>query len=380
MITLYFLTFLIAAILVWTLNALELIPFRRARDAHWTAQARKLHPARISRAQTLLMLPAGLTFASRIFYPESLWGLVLAAGFLGTLLGNYPMDRATNPGLSFRDWKNEVVASWIMQLSSWGVYVLAALVMPVHFSWATLAITAAFFAVFFAQQFGGAIRLMRLLGLVRPASARLQALVDTTSAAMGVPVRATWELTSSAANAFAFVTTRELGFSRKLVAVCTDDELRAICAHELGHLSETRWTLAGRLMGALTLFPMIYARPAWALAGGGGLGFLGLLVLGIWYGNLRLARSMEKRADHVAREGVEDAASYARGLERLHRTNLAPAVLKPGAAQTHPNLYDRMLAAGVTPDYPRPAVPDNFGWSGTVLTVMTTFTAMYLFI
>ncbi len=376
---LYLLTFLIAAFLAWAFNALELIPWRRAREAHWTEQARKLYPARISRAQTICILPAGLTFASRIFYPESQWGIVLAAGFLGTLLGNYPMDRETNPGLHFRDWKNEVAASWIMQLSGWGIYVLAALLMPDQFSWATLAVTAAFFAVFFAQQFGGAIRLMRILGLVRPASARLQTLVDATSAAMGVPVRATWELTGSSANAFAFVTTRELGFGRKLVAVCSDDELQAICAHELGHLSESRWTLVGRLMGTLTLFPMIYARPAWAVAEGGGLGFLGLLVIGIWYGNVRLVRAMENRADHVARESVEDAASYARSLERLHRTNLIPAVIKHGTGHTHPNLYDRMLAAGVTPDYPRPAAPGNFGWSGTVITVMTTFTAMYLF-
>jgi len=375
----YPLTFLGAACIASALNALELIPWRNAAAAHWTEQARKLHPARISRAQVLLTLPAGLTFASRIFYPESLWGLVLAAAFLGTLLGNYPMDRATNPGLSFLHWKNEVAASWILQLASWGVYVLAALLMPAHFGWATLAVTAAFFALFFAQQFGGAIRLMRLLGLVHPASARLQTLVQDTSAAQGVPVRATWELTGSTANAFAFVTTRELGFSTKLVTACTDDELRAICAHELGHLSENRWTLAGRLIGALTLFPMIYVRPAWTLGGAGGLGFLGLVVVGIWYGNLRLAQAMEKRADQVARESVEDTASYARGLERIHRVNLLPAVIKSGTGQVHPNLYDRMLAAGVTPDYARPAAPGNFGWSGMVLTITATLTGMYLF-
>jgi Zn-dependent protease with chaperone function len=356
-----------------------LIPWRRAKDAHWTEQARKLYPARVSRAQTIWVLPAGLTFASRIFYPESLWGLVLAAGFFGTLLGNYPMDRATNPGLTFHSWRNEVAASWIMQLSSWGVYVLAAVLMPVDFGWGTLAVTALFFALFFAQQFGGAIRLMRILGLVRPASARLQTLVDATSTAMGVPVRATWEFTGSTANAFAFVTTRELGFGRRLVAVCTDNELKAICAHELGHLSESRWTLAGRLVGALILFPMIYARPAWTLEGGGGLAFLGLLVMAIWYGNFRLARVMENRADRVALESVEDAADYARGLERIHRASLVPAVIKQGAGQTHPNLYDRMLAAGVTPDYPRPAAPASHAWSGTVLTVLTTLTGMYLF-
>jgi hypothetical protein len=35
--------------------------------------------------------------------------------------------------------------------------------------------------------------------------------------------------------------------------------------------------------------------------------------------------------------------------------NLAPAVM-PGA-QTHPHLYDRLLAAGIQPDFPRPSAP-----------------------
>ena len=83
---LYLLTFPIAAILAWGLNALELIPWRRAAGAHWTEQARKPYPARISRTQTIWVLPASLTFASRIFYPESTWGLVLLSGLLGTLL------------------------------------------------------------------------------------------------------------------------------------------------------------------------------------------------------------------------------------------------------------------------------------------------------
>ena len=31
-----------------------------------------------------------------------------------------------------------------------------------------------------------------------------------------------------------------------------------------------------------------------------------------------------------------------------------------GKRTVHPSLYDRMIAAGVTPDYPRPAPPSRF--------------------
>src|SRR5207249_9576995 len=46
---------------------------------------------------------------------------------------------------------------------------------------------------------------------------------------------------------------------------------------------------------------------------------------------------------------------YARALEKLHRLNLMPAVTS--GSGVHPSLYDRMIAAGVTPDYRRPVAP-----------------------
>jgi hypothetical protein len=35
-----------------------------------------------------------------------------------------------------------------------------------------------------------------------------------------------------------------------------------------------------------------------------------------------------------------------------------------GNNMVHPHLYDRMLAAGVTPDYPRPQPPGRMAWPG----------------
>lgn len=303
--------------------------------------------------------------------------MILAAGFLGVFLGNYPMDRATNPELEFLPWLREITGGVIMRFVGWGNYILAAALMPNHTGWAMAVVVALFLAVFCALQLGGALRLMRLLGIIRPPAPRLQALVDVTSSAMNVRVKATWEIAGTTANALAFVTTRELAFGRKVVEACPDDELRAICAHELGHLTENRWTLAGRVIGALTLSPLIFVRPAWAFGAEAGVAGLGLVIVGIWYGNLRLSRVMEKRADQVARENVEDAASYARGLERIHRLNRLPAVLKQ-SSHVHPSLYDRMLAAGVTPDFPRPEPASAFGWSGMLVTVIWTLLAMRL--
>ena len=57
--------------------------------------------------------------------------------------------------------------------------------------------------------------------------------------------------------------------------------------------------------------------------------------------------------------------AFARALVHLSELNLSPAVL-PGNAGTHPHVYDRLLAAGVTPEFPRPAVPERLSWHGYI--------------
>lgn len=372
------LVFLTAAVLAWLCNELELIPWRRASGAHWTERARKLFPARISQRINLWVVPAGLALLGHVWFPDVPWQLVLAAGILGALLASFPMDRELEPGLKFRAWLEQVATSSLLMYPAWILLVVTAVAMPPRFGWPVWVIAGVFLVLHFALQFGLGLRLMRRLGLLRPASPRLQSLVDETCARMGIKVNATWELPWAHANAAAMVTTRELVFAEKMLAVCPDDEVRAICAHELGHLSESRWVLGGRIAGTLQLFPLIFIRPvnAWFPLGVAYLLIAFLVILAL---SLRLARTMEKRADQVAREGIEEATVYARALERLYMTSRIPAVQRKSSVLTHPDLYDRMVAAGLTPDYPRPAAPAKQGWTSLVMTVACTLLAMYLF-
>ncbi len=75
-----------------------------------------------------------------------------------------------------------------------------------------------------------------------------------------------------------------------------------------------------------------------------------------WTLFLRLVHRMEIRADAMARQPETAAGTYARALAKIYEANLVPVVL--GAKRrTHPELYDRLVAAGVTPEYPRPEAP-----------------------
>jgi hypothetical protein len=68
-------------------------------------------------------------------------------------------------------------------------------------------------------------------------------------------------------------------------------------------------------------------------------------------------------------------------LERIYEVNLVPAVLGHKLAP-HPDLYDRQLAAGYTPSYPRPDRPSTlrklFGILVPVSFILASFVAFWV--
>jgi hypothetical protein len=73
----------------------------------------------------------------------------------------------------------------------------------------------------------------------------------------------------------------------------------------------------------------------------------------------RMRLALEKRADSAGQAHEGEAGTYARALEKLYQINLMPAVTRSWFL-THPHLYDRLLAVGITPDYPRPRPPSRW--------------------
>ncbi len=312
--------------------------------------------------------------------PEISWALVGMVSFLGAVLGNFPMDRATIEGLRFWPWCHVVFGTLFLRFSSWATYLAAAFLMPGTWGWLVLMVAVGFVALQVALQFGLNVRIMGALGLLKPASVHLQSLVNETSGSMGVNVRATWELAGAQANAVAFVTTRELAFTGRLLATTPDDEIKAICAHELGHLMEGRWTVVGRIAGSLVFFPVIFFRPAYAEWEETAAAVIVFASVGLWVAVPRWLRYLEKRADRIARDHTVEIGVYARALERIYRANQMPAVQRKNFALTHPDLYDRMLAAGLTPDYARPEVPAEQGWTSKLTMVILGLTVVGVFV
>jgi Zn-dependent protease with chaperone function len=181
------------------------------------------------------------------------------------------------------------------------------------------------------------------------------------------PVRV---LRSDSVNALAMLRHGWIAFTRGAVERLTAEDLTRIARHELAHLSEPAADLRKRQRALLNLTPVLLISPLMNTFGISGLLITaaGCLVISRLLGGSHSQR-LENRADAAASE--EDAGAYARTLERIYELNLIPAVMGiPG--QSHPDLYERMLAAGVTPSFPRPAPPAH--WMGRLARLLNFVT------
>jgi Zn-dependent protease with chaperone function len=203
---------------------------------------------------------------------------------------------------------------------------------------------------------------LRRIGLAR--------IVAEASRRSGIPVQHIWEMAGPVSQAAAFITTRTLVFTRPLVDRLSDAEMESVCLHELAHLSEPKAIIRLRRLAHLSRAPLLFAVPVVTRFGPDAVFALVLPVIVGPFALLRMQRRMEQRADRMAVEATTDPAVYARALEKLHESNQVPAVLSGAGRGTHPNLYDRMEAAGIAPDYPRPAKPKRFHWTSGVLLIL----------
>jgi Zn-dependent protease with chaperone function len=237
-------------------------------------------------------------------------------------------------------------------------------IMPLEVSWRTWVLAAILVGAFTFWLWGGLIWCCKKLGLLQPPPERLSQIVSDVSARMHVPVRGVWMLRSSAAQALALPYTGDLLFTKRLLDICPDNEIAAICAHELGHLCESKFARAGRLLGGFIYLPWAFIRPLrhilddWAF----------LILFAISWSALifvrKHSRRLETRADSLAREQELDAGTYASALSRIYEANLMPAVMPKKKARTHPDLYDRLVAAGAQPEYPRPEPAKATSYAG----------------
>lgn len=333
-----------------------------ADSAHWTEHARFAQVARgESRAMAMVVVVTGLTIGMMTWRGEDaswLGGLlVVAAGAAGVVAGYvgflhaYPSLSPPRdvPGASARGfvWPALVFGFWVL---------IPLLIIPFTTrrfdaaTWVALGSGVALFVAWAATALPAA-RALRLI--VDPPASLLDA-TRTMAARMNVPFNELWVLRWHLPNAFALPIGRNIAVTDRLLSLLSPEELEGVLAHELSHLREGWPMTLARLGGPAAWCTLSAGLPVYGTYGSVGVVALLVLVVMLLVLLIKLSHRAEHAADHAAHAHA-DSPAYARALEKLYEAALLPAVTKREGA--HPHLYDRMEAAGVTPDYPRPAPP-----------------------
>ena len=121
----------------------------------------------------------------------------------------------------------------------------------------------------------------------------------------------------------------------------------------------------------MLLLPLAAFRPLAALFGYWAVAAAAIVFLVAARHWVRLYRRMEDVADASALTHQHGEGSYASALEKLYAANLTPAVLS-GDSRAYPHLYDRLVAAGVSPTVPRPPIPSTHRYRAAVIVSFAT--------
>jgi Zn-dependent protease with chaperone function len=349
----------LSALVAWTVARIAGGPLRSAMarvDVPWYERARLAWPLRRALGRTtfvlLLMVPviafAGTSRWSRVS-SGWLWLLLLAVVFRSARFATrgfrWPGPRSTVTGK--QAWKTLLFVA----LHYAPLPVILALPFFVGprldaVAWGALAVAAAIVALLSTPLLLRAFRLSRIL--VEP-SPRLLAAVARAAERIGVAPPSALEADLPVANAFAVPSRCTLVVTRPALALLDDEELAAVCGHEICHLLEPRRTHLRRALAVVGLFPIAFCRPIAALFPRLLVGIpstIGICLVSLFAagGVARLiARREEERADEVAHARLGEGGAYLRALEKIHRDRRLPLLLArhPGR---RPGLLRRMFA------------------------------------
>ena len=351
--------FLAAYLVARAMNHHALKPWRQSQGMHWTLRARLLYPARSTASLNLWLLPLdGAMLGYLLHLPAPAWALGLSC-WPAALLAAYPTSREIFPAITLRSWITSKLVTLIFQFMSFGALILTIFTIPADFGAVTWLIAGLLFFWLLSLRLGAGIWLLRIFGAVKPPDERLAGIVTDAAKRMNLRPHHIWVYTSPIANAMALPMIRGVMFSTRLMEGLTDTQITSVAAHELAHLAEPPRIALLRLIRSMIFFPLIFIRPLAASGTNGPAFIIWLIFIGVMFvliSTRRMSRVMEIRADAIATMNQGEAATYAKALERIYEINQMPAVMR-GSRQTHPNLYDRMIAAGVTPDFPKPDPP-----------------------
>jgi Zn-dependent protease with chaperone function len=353
---------LVALIWLPLVQSINLRLFTEAVDpnAHWTERARRLAIRyRVWGVSGMLVLICSLLLGSQVVGPLqviSAKGMVVTMGTLLLVQFIWLYWRFNIRHQLPHNSLGRHFSLWIINLlvlySYLPIAVLMAILIPSKGDGMVIGISVGLTLIFFGSYIFR-LSMFRALGFVQAAPERLAEVVKRAAEKAGHQPKQVYLIDTRWANAYAYPLQNELMFSSKALQVLNDDELETIASHEIAHLKEggTRLPL---MFANYALYAVLGTwHPIVNQWGAPGMAIGIVLALALQKLAQPFTRDREHSADDHATHHVHDETVYARALENLYRFNLTPVVTDTRRF-THPDLYDRMEAAGLPPNYPRP--------------------------
>ncbi len=341
----------------------------RGRELPWYDRARILYPWRSLLGSVTAVLLVSTFMVSNLLYhgfaplPSALeTNLFAISAYLGALFPAYRFSRATFTHTIDRK------TFFLGNLATLTHFIIICLIMSqfytllAEFEWGALYATILAFVLFVVlTKLGSTLFVFKLYGLILPPSERLRSIVKPLAQEFSLSEKLkVFEMRSPIANAFALPSRSIVAATSRAMEILSDQELEQIMRHELAHLTENRIAQLTRFIPLFLYMSFLGLWPLLATFENASLYFFPALVLAILLTrclSALISQRLENRADNGTK--TEDPARYASALEKLYQDNLFPAHVGKSFA-THPSLYDRMLASGVTPGFERPAKPNSF--------------------
>ncbi|MCP5022529.1 MAG: M48 family metalloprotease [bacterium] len=337
---------------------------REGQELHWSKRASLLWPARRTANRMVLLCTLLSSFTGASLWgpllPLPLWVppiLIGLAGFLGAALalGHIEELAMGKPLRTLVLLRNFIEGQLILKPTALISLTTYGLMFKYHGT--TGAIILAVGVILGVLTLQGYLWWpFKWVGTILAAPASLQTKVNELADSLGRPHPRTFVLRSRFVNAMAFPHANTIMVTGPLLQALSQDAQASVLLHELGHLVENRKVRILRSMANYSILALPGLVPFGRAYGYGLALFIAALVLLFGRRVRQRSSGWEQDADKVALQYEENTGSYARALEGLHRFNMVPAVL--GIKNpSHPDLYDRMIAAGVEPDFPIPAMP-----------------------
>ena len=365
---LFFGAFMLSGLLYGLCGHLALSAWRRSVGEHWTERARILWPARMDMKAAVSLCPLVALVAAFAVYgtPEMPWITAWAGGLCGALLSTFTFEHAVEPRLRFGPWLESLLWGAAIQLVSYGIVIALMITLPRHLGPGDWALLLGGSAIFIVVKVGLLLPILALFGKPKSLDPRVHDVVMRCQEVFGVKVSRAGVIHTPMANAFAVPLTRDVIVTSRLLEILNDAELDTVMRHEFAHLLEPRRVIVGRCLNAIAWLPVVLIHPSVGWLGPSGPFVVFLAPLFLLKAGAKLAQRMEVRADNMVLESLGNPADYASALSKLHEANQMPVVM-PGQNSVHGHLYDRILATGLTPDYPRPQPPAKGGRLGWAL-------------